>query len=336
VPPFVLIDYDAVGDYQRALQYDGCLKRIGVVRNDCNSDAYFAFCRGLAEERDGQIDPQHASFLATICIAVKKLDNLETKMRRMRPDDWFSPHLIARFNETKEITTMVPPLRTKLQQLYATGELSNPGWDVSWIYAGHSRNKRLPLDDPSERELSDKHPFMIAGKKNNGRAIEGLSKRILLNCEIGKRGLNNWPILGVCNFVPHSNPTDDIQFDLGRPCRWKQREDWHQDEQLWQFLTTMHFMPPKLYEKRQPELEEAHKRVLGLRKKVADSKLLTWAALLNGDVAETKEAKFNPPEPLTPEEKLHLANLLGGKLRENGNLNLPPDHIEKLIAFVGP
>ena len=75
------------------------------------------------------------------------------------------------------------------------GILKNEGWDVSAVFQGSETWSELQRD---ERHLSAysggkwKHPFMFA-KNNNGRATEQ-SKRILLMCNIGLRGLNNWTI----------------------------------------------------------------------------------------------------------------------------------------------
>ena len=312
-PPFVLISDSAIGDHQRAVEYDGCLKQFGDVHNDCTSEEYFAICRGVGLEMGDKVS-EHASFLATVLLAAKRLDNLEVKMRRSRPDDWYSPHLICRFGRIEGIVSMVPSLREKLRQLYATGYLVNPGWEPTWIYDGHATNKRLPLESATERDLSPGNPFMIA-KSNDGRATE-TSKRILLMCDIGKRGLNMWPILGVCNFAENSSETDDIQFDFGRACRWPlNRVAWHRDPELSQFLTTMHFMPPVLYIKRQGELRVALDKIVGLRSYVESKNLPTWESMLNGQVPGKTEAEFNPPAPLLPEEKVVLANRLGAKLR---------------------
>jgi hypothetical protein len=329
-PPFVLISDNAIGDHQRAVEYDGCLKRFGDVHNECSSREYFAFCKGVGLEVDGQVN-EHAAFLATILFAARRLDNLEVKMRQARPNDWYSPHLICRFSRVEEINTMVPPLREKLRQLQATGYLVNPGWEPTWIYAGHATNKRLRLETGAERDLSNDNPFMIA-KANNGRATKN-SKRILLMCEIGKRGLNNWPTLGVCNFVDDSSETDDIQFDFGRSCRWPQdRAKWHRDPNLRPYLTTMHFIPPVLYDKRQDELRKAVDQITGLRDYVKSKNLPTWESMLNGLVPGATEADFKPPGPLLPEEKVALANRLGARLRKIGTEGEPTDDDIEIIV----
>jgi hypothetical protein len=333
-PPFVLISDNAIADHKRAVEYDGCLKLFGEVHNECSSEEYRALLRGIDLEIDGRVN-EHASFLATILLACRRLDNLETKMQQIRPDDWYSPHLICRFSRIEEITTMVPPLRNKLRQLYDTGYLINTGWAPSWIYSGHASNKRLPIGSPAERELSDEHPFMLAGTKaNNGRALE-TSKRILLMCDIGKRGLNNWPILGVCNFVNDSSETDDIQFDFGRSCRWPpNRTPWHRDPDLRQFLTTMHFMPPVLYESRQVDLNTALQKIVALRSMIQAKNLPTWESMLNGQTPQMTEAQFNPPAPLTAEEKIALANGLGEKLRTTGEPTATDiDHVIDVLGI---
>ena len=332
-PPFVLISDNAVADHQRAVEYDGCLKRFGEVHNECSSEEYLAFCRGVGLEVGGQVN-EHASFLATILFACRRLDNLEVKMRQVRPEDWYSPHLICRFSRIEEITTMVPPLRDKLRQLYATGYLINAGWDPSWIFAGHTSRKGLPLDSPTERDLSNEHPFMLA-KSNDGRATKQ-SKRILLMCDIGKRGLNNWPILGVCNFVENSSETDDIQFDFGRSCRWPpNRVGWHRDKDLGPFLTTMHFMPPVLYEARQAKLKQALQKITGLRAVVQAKNMPTWESMLNGQTPQATEAQFSPPAPLSSEEKITLANMLGRKLRETQGEMPTEDDIDAIVCSLG-
>lgn len=329
-PPFVLISDDAIGDHQRAVEYDGCLKRFGEVHNECSSEEYFAFCKGIGLEVDGQVN-EHAAFLATILLAARRLDNLEVKMRQTRPNDWYSPHLICRFSRVEEINTMVPPLREKLSQLLATGYLVNPGWEPTWIYAGHTTNKRLRLETGAERDLSNENPFMIA-KANHGRATKN-SKRILLMCEIGKRGLNNWPILGVCNFVDDSSETDDIQFDFGRSCRWPpDRAAWHRDPNLRPYLTTMHFIPPVLYTKRQDELREAMQQINGLRDYVKSKNLPTWESMLNGQIPGAIEAEFKAPGPLLPEEKIALANSLGARLRKIATEGEPTDDDIEIIV----
>ncbi|PWT73221.1 MAG: hypothetical protein C5B60_08470 [Chloroflexi bacterium] len=333
-PPFVLISDSAVGDHQRAVEYDGCLKRFGDVYNKCDSEEYFAFCRGIGLEVEGQVS-EHVSFLATILFAARQLDNLEIKMQQARPNDWYSPHLICRFQRIDQIVSMVPDLCEKFRQLYALGYLVNPGWEPSWIYAGHATDKRLRsfarID--AERELSADHPFMLA-KKSDGRATKD-SKRAHLMCDISKRGTNNWLILGVCNFINDSYEADDIQFDFGRPSRWPpNRVAWHRDPELWPFLTTMHFMPPILFATRQLELKSALQKITSLRAIIKNKNLPTWESMLNGQTPKQAEAKFNPAPPLSSEEKISLANKLGEKLRSPQ----PPterDIIEIVTAVLG-
>jgi hypothetical protein len=174
----------------------------------------------------------------------------------------------------------------------------------------------------------------MLAKNNDGQATKN-SKRILLMCDIGKRGLNNWPILGVCNFVTDSNITDDIQFDFGRACRWPpSRIPWHRDENLVQFLTTMHFMPPVLYVERRDDLKLALDQITGLRAYVKSKNLPTWESMLNGQAPRTIEAEFNPPAPLSPDEKVALANKLGATLRETDG-DLTDDDIKGVVRILG-
>lgn len=325
--PFVLISENAVADHQKAIEYDGCLKRFGEVHNPCDSEEYFALCRGAGLELDGQVN-EHTSFLATILFAARHLDNIETMMQQIRPDDWYSPHLICRFKRIEEITTMVPPLREKLRQLYANGSLVNPGWEPCWIFAGHTGHKRLKLESPTiEANLSSDHPFMLA-KRTNGRVTER-SKRIMLMCDIGKRGLNNWPLLGTCNFVNDCSETEDIQFDFGRPCRWPPHlAAWHRDPSLEKFLTTVHFIPPVLYDMRKAALNKALQKIVSLREIVKQKNLPTWESMLDGDVPEATDIKLNPPSPLTSDEKMLLATRLGQAIRQAEGKSLTEENIQ--------
>lgn len=347
-PRFILISESAIGDYARTMEYDRCLKLLGSAELGYDSRAYNGLLRGIDFSEDGVISAQHASYLATILSAVKTFDNIETNMRRDRPDDWYSPHLVARFDRIDSIITMVPVAQKKLRQLYQQGDLENDGWDVCWAFQGHFNNKRL-LCPASERDLSSKtHPFMLAKQpENNGRALR-TSKRLLFVCDILKRGMNNWPILGTCNCARESSPTDDIQFDYGRACRWPpNRIGWHEQPELSEYLTTRHFCPPALFPVRKLALETARQKINELREKIQetvnrkDDPQLTWQSILDGIVIDGYIRTIAPSSILTAEEKFALANVVAAQMRQDGDpfvaidvMKIPPSKVDVAKNFV--
>lgn len=333
---FVLIGREAIADYRRASELDGCLKLIAPVVCAAEHQGHEYILSGKDGEASTQMPPDHPLYLSAILQAVREADGDETNMRAIAGEDYFSPHIQVALPSIADIKTMKPHLQQRLDALYAHGHLHNHGWSVSAIFGGHDRwDQTLP----EERDLSAKtrtgawrHPFLIA-KNNHGRAIED-SKRILLMCEIGERALNNWPISKFVDCTTSTSFVTLIQRDFGRPMRWPaDRSHWLDDDKLKLFAASTIFVPSSLFtaEKR-AAVDSAKVFIEDMLPRISGAGFLTWSDLMDGLAPEDIVNPINPTEaPLTPPQKYQVQNIVGGAVERLG-AEIDRSQIEPLIA----
>jgi hypothetical protein len=340
VKRFVLISHEAVADHTRAVELDGCLKHLGGVIVAAEHDSHEFIKSGYHGEADTKMSPDHPLYMSAILDAVKHADNDETNMKALVGDDYYSPHVMVAMPSINDIKTMKPNLQAQLERLVAHGHLSNSGWSVSAIYGGHERDS-----PPDERDLSAKtrtgawrHPFMIA-KNNKGKATDK-SKRVLLMCKIGERGINCWPINRFVDNTERRDLARLIQMDLGRPSRWPPHlSQWLGDSRLKDFATAYVYVPSSLYtEDKQKALDESYDFVRNMQTRIAGAGYLTWADLLDGkDGDKDVPSGFDPvAPPLTQVDKYKIQAGIGKALMATGKSPDIEPLIERMFPTYGP
>jgi hypothetical protein len=328
----VLISNDAIADYENAVKFDGCLKIISqteVLRSVANHEGFNYLNAGVLGAQNAKASPDFPVYLAAILHAVKELDSLETSMRRARPDDYYSPHLIVRLPGIVDIEAAYKTLPGCLEGL----GFKNPGWNVTAVFQGHRRRlKDLKHDEETLAARNGKkwiHPFMRA-KNNRGRA-DKTSKRILLMCNIGLRGINNWPILYVLDLTGAASMAEDIQF-WGRGTRLPDHlRSLHDPTRpdLAQYITVRYCIAETAgFGDKQRQIEEVRDFILNMRQQIIDRQFVTWVDIAEGKaVAGVPPVHVSPgPGPLTLPDRLRLQNQLGfalsqGRALDDGDLD---------------
>jgi hypothetical protein len=326
---FVLISDDAVADYNRAKDLDGCLKElqpnINRAAGHTGSDQLSA---GFRKNVPGKVGRDHIVFRSAIIEAVIDADNLETNMKKRFPEHYYSPHVMVRMDEVADVKAMRPDLQACLDDLYKNRKLKNVGWNVSMIFTGHERHV-----DPDERNLSGKtrrglwrHPFMAA--KNDGGKATDRSKRILLMCNIGVRGINNWPIQTIVDCTANISHPDLIQFNWGRPIRLPDHLAQHlRDKEAMRFVTATVYIPdtapPEKMLEKQAGLEASRNFIVNMQEYIANVGFVTWCDILNGEAAAGNPGTIDPGSPpITRPDKYKIQEALAIKLANTGTVGV--------------
>jgi hypothetical protein len=337
---FVLISPEAVADYKRARELDACLKGLehidaclkGLQPPIVGADhsGWQGWDAGNRKDGENKITNDHALFRGLILEAVKEADQFETRMKDVlcdmgRPDDWWSPHIMVRMDSIGDVKAMMPQLNIQLGQFRDSGKLLNEGWQASMIFANHDR-----LVDWTERDLSATdsagefvHPFMRS-KNNDGRA-DHKCKRILIMCNIGLRGINNWPIQTIVDCTSTISQIEMIQFCFGRAIRWsKLRADWIHHPKLDQFTQMSLSVAPRDNVGEKVNVINAAKNFIeNMQELITNSGLLTWQDLFDGAKTSDAQIETDPSNrPLARHEKYRLQADLAADLEEHGWLDL--------------
>lgn len=333
---FALISENAVADFQTAHQWDGCLKALPAEPTvAAGHDAYEGQKEGAAFTNPGHMDRNYVSYLPTILEAVRTADRLETDMRKARhaDSDWYSPHVMVRMADIRTIKETYAELQDRLKEWRLRGILENEGWDVTAIFQGCERWGKLSRQ---EYDLSARfngryqHPFMVA-KNNNGQATRQ-SKRILLMCNIGVRGLNNWPISTFVNCSDYWDIVNILQADIGRSLRWpNSRQSWLEDDSLKRFAEISVVVPQG---NDTPEYLNAMKAardfIETMRERIPAMGFLTWRDLASGRRPDDGNVNIDTKaRPLEVSEKVRLQSILAD-MEERG-IELTPATIEGVV-----
>ena len=263
--------------------------------------------------------PDHALFQSAIIQAVIEADQRETKMKGLNEEEYYSPHIMVRMGSIPEIRAMLSQLEPQLGKLYSAGVLINAGWSPTAIYQGHDRQKKYEKKiDPDEKDLSAKtrdgkyrHPFMAA-KNNSGRCVAN-SKRILLMCKIGVRGINNWPIDTVVDCAGTSSKIDIIQLLFGRPIRWPRHlAHWIGNERYAEFASGRIYIPStSTADAKFSDIEETREFVVNMLERVGQAGFLTWQQLLDEEDIDKDGVNIDAVGvPLTQIQKYQIQGAL--------------------------
>jgi hypothetical protein len=334
---FILIAPEAIADYTRALQLDACLKLLLEPATVGPKHTGFDYLRsGLVKTSDQNMPRDHALYRGLILQAVSEADNLETRMKQAHPESYYSPHIMVRMETIHELIAMYSDLQWHLKNLFDEGRLVNDGWDVCVIFMGRQFGK-ITRDLPDERDLAAKdklgqwkHPFMLA-KNNNGRAVKRKSKRILLNCNIGTRGINNWPINTIVDCTQRESVGDLIQFVWGRPVRLPQHlaawtapgPDKNVPTLENEFVTVKVWIPEvDGFEEKMRAIEASRDYIQNMLPLIRDAGFLTWADLLEGKRTTDKDVNIDVNNrPLTQSEKYNIQGAVAQLMEQTGALD---------------
>jgi hypothetical protein len=310
---FVLISPTAIADYVRARDLDSCLKFLGEVTIAAPHEKYMDREKGTLRPQEGQMEPDHVLYRAAISEAVRHADQEETRMKAADPDSYYSGHIMVRMERKVDVRAMYADLKEQLRTMHDRGEIKNSGWDVSMIFDGHE--KYVPNEEKEltarDRGGQYKHPFMLACN-NRGTATER-SKRILIMCDIGVRGINNWTISHIVDCTETMSTTELIQFNWGRPLRWRLREDWvHINSPKKEYATVYNFIPQSNFaEDKLAALEVAKTFVNDMLNIIGQAGFLTWQDLLEGRRVTDIDVNIDlTNRPLKDVEKFQIQKLV--------------------------
>jgi hypothetical protein len=336
---FVLISTEAIADYKRAQDNDGCLKLFGDRPIMAAEHGRFdIFKKGDRNTVEGKSNPDHVLNQSAVLQAITEADDLETKMRIAQSDDWYSPHIMVRMASIAEVKTMLADLQPAIEELYARGVLKNPGWNVTAIFQGHE--KFVSVD---ERDLSAKtrknlwrHPFMLA-KNNKGQASKD-SKRVLLMCNIGVRGINNWTIQSIVDCTGSLSTTELIQFVFGRPIRLPQHlASWLTKEKLKQFVTALIYIPSSkksIVESKEKAIAQSKDFVQNMLERIVSAGFRTWQDLIDGIENDTSPDLTISTPIISRSEKYQIQGALADRLEDDGSIN--PEDIAAIVGRLFP
>jgi hypothetical protein len=344
-----VIDYPTVRDSDGALKLmergsDGDLSpSLEVLEARSHREA-----RGVEEEEFSGSSNDRDSLDAALVQtrrAIDAADRLETKMRRVLPDRYYSPHVLVRCRAKDQAEDLYRHLKNWL-----TGAgLTNDGWDVALIYSdmktlpGPGRRVEVPEDERSlgavDAEGRAKHPW-LAAKYNVGVAT-AQSKRILLVVDMGVRGVNNWTCLHVCDLTLSQSRTEVVQLGTpGRPGRWPAHlADLLTTPELQEFARLRNFLPCNRHDPAVAIYHWAIDFAYDVVDRMADSGMLTWSDLVRGTAAGPDRSPLMPTdEPFSDLDRLHLDLALGRECDARGTApgSLTAEDIEGLIDWVEP
>jgi superfamily II DNA or RNA helicase len=253
--------------------------------------------------------------MVTLRRAIQLADDLEDQMRRVRPADYFSPHLIVRCQSIKQAEEIFLQINEALRGM----PLHGLGWRAALMHGQlvtyPSRRGRSQVPE-NERRLGavdadgrPRHPW-FAAKNNEGQATEQ-SVRILVVVDMGIRGLNNWPCSFAVDLTGGQSQVNDVQY-LGRALRWPgSRAAWLEEAELRAFARVHLSVPFNRSHTAVRWYEAAIDFVLNLETKMAKSGLATWQDLVRIAPTSTEWQKIEPDDPFTVWDELELDHALG-------------------------
>ena len=338
---FVLISTEAVADYKRAVALDACLKTLVTPIIGAGHKGRDELSGGHFQTKEQKVTNDHALYRSLILEAIIEADHFETRMRHIEPEEYYSPHVMVRMEDTGEIKAMYPDLRSHIHRLYDEGKIINAGWDVSMIFRGHTRLREYVERDEADLAAIDRHgyfrhPFMRA-KNRDGQADKGC-KRVLLMCNIGVRGLNNWPVQTIVDCTSRVSIRDIIHFAYGRAIRWpKERNHWHDAGSPLSEFVKMHISiaPRDNADAKEKAILGAKEFIENMQQKIADTGFMTWQDLIEGRSLQDADIEIDPSNrTLNEAEKFALQNMLAQTWSASGDIK--PEDVNAAIQQAFP
>jgi hypothetical protein len=333
---FVLITDKAIADYQRAVTLDSCLKFIGdEVIIGAPHEAHAIRDRGSLQDRSGKMEPDHVLFRSAVCEAIKAADNLEARMQKAEPEHYYSPHIMVRMSSVADVRAMCEDLTEQIETMYGRGVIKNSGWGVSMIFQGHARYVQANERDLAKKDTKGRwvHPFMLACN-NGGRAIAG-SRRVLIMCNIGVRGINNWTVSHIVDCTRTTTPVELIQFDYGRPLRWRSHiANWiDESSPNAEFAQTRIYIPQSSFQDdKRKALLWAAGWIKDMLVRIGGAGFLTWSDLVRGKHTTDPNVVIDVTnQPLTDVQRFQVQKSLADALAASGAEKLTPELVRLAI-----
>jgi hypothetical protein len=145
----------------------------------------------------------------------------------------------------------------------------------------------------------------------------------MLMCNIGVRGLNNWPVSYIVDCTEGRSIPELIHFAYGRAIRWRGRQHWLQmGSPLRSFATARIIVPNNSYATEKLEdLRTAKTFIEQMKEQVGGAGFLTWRDLIEGVRLDDPSVVIDASNrPLTTPEIWQIQSDLADAAQINGGL----------------
>jgi hypothetical protein len=346
IPPdrFVLLSVSA---HQEVQAWDESLKhlpadaagKLDIGRHDPRD--HDRLCGGELLRNCGVPDDDKSlpGEIATIMTAIMHMRDLEAAMRKEFDGNWFSPHMMIR-TDGKQRSAMICRIINYIlsQENYKSAYPRSDGWAATYIHSD-MEDAEVPIEErrlfPTEASATIVHPWLTA-KEHHGARCKEKDKRILVVCDMGIRGLNNWACTHAVNLCSNGNVREAAQFELGRPSRWPtDRASWLAEDDPGRKFAAMHVFVP--HGRPTTGLQGAFEWVLEMKKRLEDG-LTGIGELGRVDLGLLEERTVR--EMLTRGDKAQLEAAVGQILMDDvtGEVRDRPseDEVETIIDELPP
>ena len=329
-----------VASYRLVSSLDPCLKKVPAWDDGKKDGHVIAVPHSGYIDANGGFSEYHSGFhgdkdslagaMATITQAIEDAHKIEMRMRRIIPDDYYSPHILVRCNSVKQAEN----LAGQTERYLSTANFSTLGWRTSIMYAGvkerpvwergNIAKKPLTLDEkrfvhPSGSERC--HPW-LAAKENRGRCTNR-SARIIFLVDMGIRGMNNWTCQSIVDIKRADSLSNQIQLD-GRAARLPIHLAKYieiEDDRYKDFVTSRYYFPD-CEGSSISSMEKARSLIHGMDALYEDSNLENWRDLLDGvPIGQNKKPKQPPEEAFTLGDRMQIDMLLGEKIEDGMSIS---------------
>jgi hypothetical protein len=202
------------------------------------------------------------------------------------------------------------------------------------------RRLKLPADEAdlsAQKAGKWRHPFMRA--KSLGGIADRTCKRILLMCNIGVRGINNWPILAAVDCTEKPTIVELIQFDVGRPIRLTERfAHFLADKDLREFVTLRIYIPAVANaDAKEKRFAAARSFILNMQDQIAGRGFQTWADIVAGHSIDDMPTPDNSisAQPFTAQDRFGIINGMGEALALGADLH-DETEIARIVGSLRP
>jgi hypothetical protein len=330
---FVLAGY---ATYRQVYETDRCLKYVpawdeAIAAGYVKPISYGSHSRYEAGKETNIIGGKHRDnsslpgAMAMLRQMVEDISALEGEMRRLWPDDWFSPHGLVVCRSRAEADHLQRQINAYMNE--RKNDLVGHGWRATVMYDNYKADKR------EEKNMFHNtstlvHPFMRA-KRNNGRCDEQ-SARIHIVVKIGVRGMNNWPILFIGDVSRGESVNTQVQLkgrDLRLPPHLSKMVGTTMFER---FCSGRYYYPDSGGSS--GTMQQAYDFILN--DAIEDAEFITWDDLMSGESLDDMHEPQGTESPFTFTDRIHVDEALG-YLAVQG-VPITPDHVESIIGCLPP
>jgi hypothetical protein len=305
-----------VASYKNVSDFDHCLKRIipwsdatgGGFIKGISHDGFEQINKGEDEIYDAKHKEHHSlpGAMATIRTAINDCNNLEARMKKGWPADWYSPHILVACNSVLEADHFCHYTDLYLRHLNEQGSLVGDGWRATIMH------EKIKPNEKAEKHLVHKdgniHPFMRA-KYRDGRCERG-SSRILFVVDMAIRGMNNWPLLFIVDLKRSDSVNTQVQL-LGRILRLPPRLSSRFRDNHFNDCCTGRYYYPDSGSKNIGAMPTSYEFMLNMDERLQAANFIQWSHLLQGVTPEELPPAEGIEKPFTREDRLQIDAELG-------------------------